>query len=289
MRLSIRPPSRTAALIFGLVLLAGLAACTPAPAPAPTIDVEELAVALANTWATQTAEAAATAVPSPSATATAAEIAAAASTATATTVAAATPTTAPTLAPSATSVATQPAAGTGTPAPGCAVSVGSELAPAWDREKLGCPAAAAEVIWAAWQPFARGYMFWRSDRDWTYALTFANGDTTQGRYETGGDAWRWDNSFPEGRGLTPPAGQIEPIRGFGFVWFSKLDGPDSNIGWATEQEKGICVTRQEFERGVVIKSNTVAFCGDNLYNMAQEPAFAPVLLALHGDGTWRRY
>ena len=40
---------------------------------------------------------------------------------------------------------------------------------------------------------------------------------------------------------------------------------------------------------MIVKSNTVAFCGDNLYNMAQEPSFAPVLLALHGDGTWRRY
>lgn len=251
-------------------------------------------MALANTWATQTAEAA-TAVPSPSATATAAEIAAAASTATATAVVAATSapaataTTAPTLAPSATTAATRPPAGTLTPVPDCAISVGLELAPAWDREKLGCPTAAAEVIWAAWQPFARGYMFWRSDRDWTYALTFAGDDKMQGSYVTGGDAWRWDNSFPEGRGLTPPAGQIEPIRGFGFVWFTKLGGAESAIGWATEQEKGICVTRQEFERGVIVKSNTVAFCGDNLYNMAQEPAFAPVLLALHGDGTWRRH
>jgi hypothetical protein len=288
MRLSIRPPSRTAALLFGLVLLAGLAACTPAPAPAPTIDVEELAVALAHTWATQTAEAAASASPAPVATATSTEMAAATEIAAATATATA-PATAELPLPPVAATVTRPPTGTSTPAPACAVSVANELAPAWDREKLGCPVAAAEVIWAAWQPFARGYMFWRSDRDWTYALTFANGDTTQGRYETGGDAWRWDNSFPEGRGLTPPAGQIEPIRGFGFVWFSKLDGPDSEIGWATEQEKGICVTRQEFERGVIVKSNTVAFCGDNLYNMAQEPAFAPVLLALHGDGTWRRY
>ncbi len=281
MRLFTRTLSRTAALTLGLILLAGLAACTPAPAPAPTIDVEELAVALAQTWATQTAEAAAAASPTPAATATA-ELPMPVT-------AMPTYTTAPTLPPSPTTAATRPPTGTATPAPACAVSVGAELAPAWDREKLGCPTAAAEVIWAAWQPFARGYMFWRSDRDWTYALTFAGSDKMQGSYETGGDGWRWDNSFPEGRGLTPPAGQIEPIRGFGFVWFSKLGGPDSEVGWATEQEKGICVTRQEFERGVIVKSNTVAFCGDNLYNMAQEPGFAPVLLALHGDGTWRRY
>lgn len=281
MRLFTRTLSRTAALTLGLILLAGLAACTPAPAPAPTIDVEELAVALAQTWATQTAEAAAAASPTPAATATA-ELPMPVT-------AMPTYTTAPTLPPSPTTAATRPPTGTATPAPACAVSVGAELAPAWDREKLGCPTAAAEVIWAAWQPFARGYMFWRSDRDWTYALTFAGSDKMQGSYETGGDGWRWDNSFPEGRGLTPPAGQIEPIRGFGFVWFSKLGGPDSEVGWATEQEKGICVTRQEFERGVIVKSTPVAFCGDNLYNMAQEPGFAPVLLALHGDGTWRRY
>jgi len=286
MRLFTRTPRRIAALIFGLVLLAGLAACTPAPAPAPTIDVEELAVALAQTWATQTAEAAAAASLTPEATATATEMAAATEMPPATATA---PATAELPLPPPAATLTQSPAGTSTPAPPCAVSVGNELAPAWDQAKLGCPTAAAEVIWAAWQPFARGYMFWRSDRDWTYALTFAGDDKLQGSYETGGDAWRWDNSFPEGRGLTPPAGQIEPIRGFGFVWFSKLGGPDSDIGWATEQEKGICVTRQEFERGVIVKSTTVAFCGDNLYNMAQEPGFAPVLLALHGDGTWRRY
>jgi hypothetical protein len=154
---------------------------------------------------------------------------------------------------------------------------------------LGCPTEKASLIWAAWEPFQHGDMLWRSDLDWTYALHRQHGtDTSSGDWSTGEDAWKWDQSFPEGRGLTPPAGMFEPIRGFGFAWFNFLGGPASALGWATSQEKGFCANLQPFERGLIIRSSGGS-CGDNMFNWANDPSFAPVFSALYADGTWVRH
>jgi hypothetical protein len=146
------------------------------------------------------------------------------------------------------------------------------------------------VLWTAWQPFERGYMFWRADNDWSYELSFAGGaDATQGAWVTGGDSWRWDGAFADGRGLTPPAERYEPIRGFGYVWYNKKGGPDGPLGWATEREKGICVTIQAFDSGLIFASNDeVESCEDISLNMATDPAFAPVVMVLGADGSWQR-
>jgi len=56
-------------------------------------------------------------------------------------------------------------------------------------------------------------------------------------------------SFPEGARLTPPPGLFEPIRGFGFVWFEKLGGPASQLGWATDPEKGFCARSSPLTMG----------------------------------------
>ena len=112
------------------------------------------------------------------------------------------------------------------------------------------------MIWGTWQPFEHGSMFWRADEDWTHALYFAGGtDASRGAWVTGRDSWRWDGSFPDGRGLTPPSGQYEPVRGFGLAWYEKLGGPSSQLGWATEPEKGFCVTLQPFDAGLIFASN----------------------------------
>ena len=134
-------------------------------------------------------------------------------------------------------------------------------------------------------------MWWRSDLDWTYALYWQNGtNPVTGNWVTGGDAWRWDQvSFPEGHGLTPPPGLFEPIRGFGFVWFEKLGGPSSQLGWATDQEKGFCALVQPFEHGLIFHSSTVQYCQDELFNYATQPSFAPLFFVLSDDGKWQRY
>ena len=180
---------------------------------------------------------------------------------------------------------------TSTPPPGCAIAVDAGLAPAWDRAKLGCPAASSTVLWSAWEPFEHGTMWWRSDSDWIYALYWQNGtNPVTGAWATGGDSWRWDQiSFPEGRGLTPPPGLYEPIRGFGFVWFEKLGGPASQLGWATDPEKGFCAAVQPFDHGLIFQSSTIQQCQDGQGNWQTAVSIAPLLFALSDDGKWQRY
>jgi len=133
-------------------------------------------------------------------------------------------------------------------------------------------------------------MFWRSDLDWTYVLNFASGtDRSSGPWITGGDNWRWDGSFPDGRGLIPPAGLVEPIRGFGYAWYNFLGGQTGTQGWATDQEKGFCAEIQPFDNGLIFASSTVEYCQDELYNSARDPSFEPILIAIHNDGSWHRY
>jgi hypothetical protein len=176
------------------------------------------------------------------------------------------------------------------PPPPCAIATEPGLAPAWERSELGCPTSDATVIWAAWQPFEHGDMLWRSDNDWIYELAFAGGeDATRGAWATGGESWRWDGSFPDGRGLTPPPGRFEPVRGFGHVWFNRLGGQTSQFGWAIGPEQGICVTLQAFDGGLIVASNNeVEYCQDTNFNMARDSAFAPILAVLNSDGSWQR-
>lgn len=298
------------ALLAAIVI--GLGACTPQAAPTP--DVEELAKAIANTWATQTAVAAtSTAAVLPTATEAAqrapsgltrpAETSAPATQPPATPVPATqAPLPSPTPIATNTPRPTNTLPPTSTPRPfktftpgptstaACPIPVSPELAGGWNRAALGCPVEDAAVIWAAWEPFQHGMMIWRSDTDEVYALIFADGATlNRGPALNGGDAWRWDNSFPNGRDLMPPAGFYEPVRGFGYVWYNFLAGPTGSLGWATQPEQGICVTRQEFEGGTLVRSSTVSSCQDNLMNMASSSGFTPLFLTIGADGQWQRH
>jgi len=177
---------------------------------------------------------------------------------------------------------------TPTPTPTCAIGVDAELAPAWDRAVLGCPTGNAAATWSAWEPFQHGYMWWRKDNDLAHVFNWQGGsDPSRGTWITGGEAWEWDQSFPNGRGLTPPAGLLEPIRGFGFVWFNFLGGPDSAIGWATDIERGICSKVQEFEQGIIWHSSTATCPGDEGNRAGELPA--PLFFVMQDDGAWRRY
>jgi hypothetical protein len=200
-----------------------------------------------------------------------------------------TPTVMPTR-PPATTVAASPVPGlTPGPAAACPVAVDPQLASGWDQARLGCPTAKSNVIWAAWQPFQRGEMFWRSDIDWIYELRRGKGtDAARGDWSTGKDAWKWDESYPDGRGLKPPSGLFEPVRGFGYVWYEFLAGPDSAMGWATAQEKGFCANLQPFENGLIFRSSGQP-CEAGMYNWAANPSFTPLFFTLHADGSWERH
>ena len=183
------------------------------------------------------------------------------------------------------STATAPAP---TNTPTCALAVDGELAPAWDRGRMGCPTAGSSITWAAWEPFQRGHMFWRDDTNRVYVLHFGGGTNS-----SAGD-WQqildeWDGSNPDGVGMSPPAGLYEPVRGFGWVWRTYLGGPGGQMGWATDIEKGFCAKIQPFEQGLLLHSNTVEFCLDNNYNYAREPGFPTLFFGLYGDGSWQRY
>jgi hypothetical protein len=270
-----------------------LSAC----APQTNFNVEATAQSLARLWMTQTAEAQTAAQPAhtPTDTPIPAATTAVPTEAPPAPIATATPTTLPTATPAPTLTSVASATPSPRPvipltaAPPCAIAVNPELAGGWDREKLGCPTAKSGMIWAAWEPFQYGEMFWRSDLDWTYVLHRQNGtDASSGDWSTGEDAWKWDQSFPDGRGLTPPAGMSEPVRGFGFAWFNFLGGPSSGLGWATSQEKGFCANLQPFEKGLIIRSSGGS-CQDNMFNWANDPSFAPVFSTLYADGTWLRH
>ena len=174
------------------------------------------------------------------------------------------------------------------PTPTCALPADAQLAPAWDRTRLGCPAAGSAITWAAWEPFERGYMLWRSDTDSVYVLNMQDGtNLSTGTWQLWTE--KWDGSNPDGIGLSPPPGLYEPVRGFGWLWRTYLGGPGSQVGWAREEEKGFCANMQPFESGLVFGSSTVTSCQDELFNWATHPSFTPMLFALYGDGTWRRH
>jgi hypothetical protein len=280
---------RTAFVCLALLLLGAVLLLSACSVQAP-VDVNATAVALAHAWGTQTAEAqpapsATNTVPPPTAAPTDTETPAQEPTSTSTPVSPP-PTSTQTVGPKPTASRT-PTPG---PAPTCAVAPDPALASRWSYAELGCPKEYAKVVWSAWQPFERGYMIWMEDTDWTYALQYLGAtEPKKGQWATGGESWRWDGvSFPEGHGLTPPDDLIEPIRGFGNVWFSKLGGQTSQLGWGTVEEKGFCALAQRFDKGMLVQS-TAAGCGGGQFNWATTSEFKPVFLALYADGRWRRF
>jgi predicted Ser/Thr protein kinase len=198
-----------------------------------------------------------------------------------------TPTATPTATATNTPTATPTNTPTVTPTPGCTFAVDGELAPVWDQSELGCPTGNAATVWSAWEPFEHGYMWWRQDTDWAYAFNWQGGlNPNRGTWTTGGNSWKWDGSFPDGRGLTPPPGLLEPVRGFGFVWYNYLGGETSDIGWATFEEMGICSKIQEFEQGTIWHSSTAACSAE--YNRAVDLP-APLFFVMQSSGAWRKY
>lgn len=159
---------------------------------------------------------------------------------------------------------------TATPQAVCTQPIDDRLAPLYDKSLYGCALGAAQTVWAAWQPFERGAMLWRSDTDRAYVF-----------YDDG--AWfpveeRWDGAPAADRGNPPPDRQA-PTRGFGYVW-SRSDAIFNRLGWATDQERGFCALVQDFDRGFLLNSSNVPSCTDEgLYNQATAPEWRELRLA----------
>jgi photosystem II stability/assembly factor-like uncharacterized protein len=126
---------------------------------------------------------------------------------------------------------------------------------------LGCAVGPARESGAAFQPFERGYMFWRDDLRWIYVL---QGDGTWASSE---DTWNPELSEPD---LIAPQGLYAPVRGFARVWVHDLKGPPSSIGWGTAPERGYTMVVQPFAHGMLLSGTE----GE--------------VYALYDDGTWEQ-
>lgn len=132
------------------------------------------------------------------------------------------------------------------PAPGGLAGMLS-LDPALSAQ-IGCPLGAPPQplqLAGAFQTFERGVMIYVQGAPGTiYALS---GD---GRFRRFDDSYI-DGVDPSSGGETPPAGLVEPIRGFGKVWRTSPDVRGA-LGWGTSSEAGDSALVQPFDRGRAI-------------------------------------
>jgi serine/threonine-protein kinase len=111
--------------------------------------------------------------------------------------------------------------------------------------QIGCPVGSVLTQSSATQNYERGQMFWiAGPPGLIYSLV------------SGGRYGRYDDTFnptidPERGGETPPAGLLEPVRGFGKVWRSFPD-VRGGLGWASTEETAGAATIQFFDRGQMI-------------------------------------
>jgi len=127
--------------------------------------------------------------------------------------------------------------------------------------RLECALSPGKETQAAFQPFQRGWMFWRQDLLRIYVL---HEDGTWASYE---DTWTPDQGDLS---LSPPQGLYAPVRGFGRVWVLELEGPPSSFGWGTTPERGYAMVVQPYERGQLLLG-----ADGEVY-------------ALYDDGTWKQ-
>ncbi len=171
----------------------------------------------------------------------------------------------PTLTPTATPTPTPAPTATATPlGQNCNRTAGGSFNNLWQkyRHLLGCPISGQWTLsFMAEELFQGGHMFWREDLDEIYVVfdRQANGiELFQGTWQTN-PGWKWDGSYPNGTGANPPAGLVEPIRGFGWVWRNKMNGANGPLGWALDAEHGFddMGQVQMFEQGMIFKGSSV--------------------------------
>jgi hypothetical protein len=145
----------------------------------------------------------------------------------------------------------------------CSFDAGGVFLDLWQgyRQLLGCPVTVPQTIPSmAEEIFQGGHMFWRSDTDEVYVVQDRQKDGVelfQGTWQTN-PSWKWDGSYPEGVGMSPPPGLYEPVRGFGWLWRNHLGAADGPMGWALDKEYGFNDTGQVqvFEQGLMFKGSS---------------------------------
>lgn len=109
--------------------------------------------------------------------------------------------------------------------------------------QLGCPLGLISFSTAS-QTYQLGDLLWMAGPPQAIYALF-----NTGRFQ------RYDDTFnaatdPASGGETPPAGLLEPVRGFGKVW--RTFGEVRAMGWAMTEEMGGQSTAQIFERGQMV-------------------------------------
>lgn len=99
-----------------------------------------------------------------------------------------------------------------------------------------CPLAPVRNAEAAYQPFERGFMVWRPDSDtvWVFVQEAPGSHVFRDNWD--GEAIIGDEE--------PPAGLLQPVRGFGNVWLENA-WVSQSLGWATATEKAYTMELQE--------------------------------------------
>lgn len=128
---------------------------------------------------------------------------------------------------------------------------------------LGCAREPEKQAQMAEQPFQKGFMYWRSDTRQIYVVM------NTGRWAAYPDTWNEGDPNPLVGG-TPPAGALEPTRGFGKVW-REQSGVRDSLGWATVQERGFNGVVEPFANGTMLWTDQ------------------RVVFVLFSDGTWLRF
>ena len=160
-----------------------------------------------------------------------------------------------------TKVAANPGATPVSASRNCGVQPGAQFANASKnpavQQRIGCPTGAPYTVKLVVQTFQTGLMFWRETKE-IYVVSTA-GIQKGGSTDT---FWRvpdnWNESIPANDpALVAPAGMLQPIRGFGYVWRSNANVRNS-LGWALSGEQPFDSTWQDFEHGWLMTNNNGA-------------------------------
>lgn len=144
---------------------------------------------------------------------------------------------------------------TPTPAPmSCTVASEMPFTPIWQnlaevQTLLGCPTGSIQQVDGVFQVFEYGLMFWRSSDRSIFVISELN--IRQGQPTD--SWWRLDDTYQDSEpdsdsSLQPPAGLLQPVRGFGKVWRNNGFIREA-LGWALSPEQGGASQWQQYEKG----------------------------------------
>ncbi len=123
-----------------------------------------------------------------------------------------------------------------------------QIAFAFQRE-MGCPTEVLRDISVVRQQYERGVMLYAQVGPGAATIYALKTDPQPLRYTAYANTWT--PAQPYSGGERPPAGRVEPVRGFGKVW-REQPGVREALGWATDYEIGDNGTLQRFENGAIL-------------------------------------